>query len=159
MKRLIQMFVLTFTLYAQAQQKPASTLRSVLSDQLRSTHSKSENFVCVNVAVANLTAEQANWADGKGNHSVGQLTYHLLFWTRRDLQDFRGEKPAKFDGNNDKTFTDFDPKQWDKIVSQLDETLTEIEKSSRLRATHNWWSGRHTWQISVRTTHITSARL
>lgn len=128
MKTLLFSLALAFAAPAVAQQKPAATLRSVLVEQLRSTHSKSESFVCLNVAVANLSAAQANWTDGKGNHSVGQLTYHLLFWTRRDLQRFRGETPAKFDGNNDRTFTDFDPKQWDDTVRQLDRTLTEIEE-------------------------------
>lgn len=128
MKKLIPTLALALVVHAGAQQKPAPTLRSVLIEQLRSTHSKSDSFVCLNVAVANLTAGQANWTDGKGNHSVGQLTYHLLFWTRRDLQNLRGEKPAKFDGNNDKTFTDFDAKQWGETVRQLDQTLTDIEK-------------------------------
>jgi hypothetical protein len=85
---------LAFTFNAGAQTpaaKAAPTLRSVLLDQLRSTHDKSDWFVCANVAVANLTPEQANWKDGKGNHSVGQLTYHLVFWNQRALQNFRGK--------------------------------------------------------------------
>lgn len=58
---------------------------------------------------------------------MGQLTYHLLFWTRRDLQTLRGQTPTKFDGNNDRTFSDFDAKQWADTVRQLDQTLTDIE--------------------------------
>ena len=123
---------LAFTFNAGAQTtaaKPAPTLRSILLDQLRSTHDKSDWFVCANVAVANLTPEQANWKDGKGNHSVGQLTYHLVFWNQRALQNFRGEKPAKFGGNNDETFDNFDAKQWKDTVQQLDEVMTGIEKA------------------------------
>lgn len=122
--------VLCFTLHAGAQQKkPAPTLRSILLDQLHSTHDKSDWFVCANVAVANLTPEQARWTDGKGNHSVGQLTYHLLFWNQRSLQNFRGEKPPKFTGKNDETFDKFDPKQWNETVHQLDQVMTGIEKA------------------------------
>lgn len=128
MKLLTVALVIAFAVQAGAQEKPIPTLRSVLVDQLRSTHSKTQDFVCLDVAVANLTDQQASWTDGKGNHSVGQLTYHLLFWTRRDLQKLRGVTPAKFNGNNDQTFTDFDPKQWADTVHQLDQTLTEIEK-------------------------------
>jgi uncharacterized damage-inducible protein DinB len=126
---LITMAIATvFTLPAGAQtQKPAPTLKSILLDQLRSTHSKSDWFVCANVAVANLTPEQARWTDGKGNHSVGQLTYHLVYWNQRALQNFRGEKPAKFSGNNDETFNNFDPKQWNDLVHQLDQVMTGIE--------------------------------
>ena len=49
------------TLTAGAQQKnPPATLRSVLLQELHDTHDKSDWFVCANVAVANLTPEQAN---------------------------------------------------------------------------------------------------
>lgn len=124
---LVAVIVALAAVRAEAQEKAAPTLRSILIDQLRSTHSKTQDFVCVDVAVADLTSQQAGWTDGKGNHSVGQLTYHLLFWTRRDLQNLRGVTPAKFDGNNDRTFTDFDPKHWGDTVRQLDQTLTDIE--------------------------------
>ncbi len=123
---------LAFTFNAGAQTpaaKPAPTLRSILLDQLRSTHDKSDWFVCANVAVANLTPQQANWKDGKGNHSVGQLAYHLVFWNQRALQNFRGQKPAKFSGNNDETFDNFDAKQWKDTVQQLDQVMTGIEKA------------------------------
>ena len=130
MKPLILALALAFTMNAGAQsQKPTPTLKSILLDQLRSTHSKSDWFVCANVAVANLTPEQANWSDGKGNHSVGQLAYHLVFWNQRALQKFRGEEPPKFSGNNDETFTKFDAKQWNDTVHQLDDVMSEIEKA------------------------------
>ena len=38
-------------------------------------------------------------------------------------------KNPKFDGNNDATFTNFDPKQWAATVKELDEVLTEWEKA------------------------------
>ena len=124
--------VLCFSLNARAQEKkPAPTLRSILLEQLHSTHDRSDWFVCANVAVANLTPEQARWTDGKGNHSVGQLTYHLLFWNQRSLQTFRGENPPKFTGKNDETFNNFDPKQWNETVHQLDQVMTGIEKAVR----------------------------
>jgi hypothetical protein len=132
MKSLILALALAFTLDGgvQAQtQKPAPTLRSILLDELHSTHDKSDWFVCGDVAVANLTPEQARWTDGKGNHSVGQLTYHLVFWNQRALQNFRGEKPPKFSGNNDETFNNFDAKQWNDTVRQLDQVMTDLEKT------------------------------
>ena len=118
-----------FAITAGAQQKqPPATLRSVLLQELHTTHDKSDWFVCGNVAVANLTPEQANWTDGKGNHSVGQLAYHLVFWNRRSLEHFQGKTPAKFGGNNDETFTKFDAKQWTDTVQQLDQVMTDLEK-------------------------------
>ena len=73
----------------QAQNKKPTTLREVLLAELRSTHTNAEWFVPANTAVKGLTAEQANWTDGKGNHSVGQLAYHLVFWNRRNLANLR----------------------------------------------------------------------
>ena len=109
------------------QEKP--TLKSILLEQLRSTHNKAEWFVPANTAVAGLTAEQANWTDGKGNHSIGQLATHLVFWDRRSLEQFEGKPVQKYNGNNDETFTRFDSKQWDATVKQLDEVMSEWEKA------------------------------
>ena len=92
-------------------QKPAPTLKNILLAQLRSTHNKAEWFVPANTAVEGLTAEQASWTDGKGNHSVGQLANHLIFWNRRALAKFKGVPEAKFSCNNDETFNSFDTKK------------------------------------------------
>ena len=79
--------------------------------------------------VAGLTPAQASWTDKSGNHSVGQLANHLVFWDRESLAKFKGETPAKFSGNNDETFNSFDAKQWDATVKQLDQVLTDWEKA------------------------------
>jgi hypothetical protein len=116
--------------YAQEPKKEekAVTLKSVLLEQLRSTHNKKEWFVDAMTAVNGLTPEQASWRDGKGNHSAGQLMYHLVFWNRRSLAKFKGEPAAKFSGNNEETFDSFDAKTWSATVRQLDEVMTELEK-------------------------------
>ena len=111
----------------RAGQKP-KTLREVLLSELRSTHTNAEWFVPANVAVKGLTAEQASWTDGKGNHSVGQLTYHLVFWNQQNLARLQGENPEKFSGNNDETFTKFDTRTWEATVKRLDEIMNELEK-------------------------------
>jgi uncharacterized damage-inducible protein DinB len=100
----------------------------VLLSELRSTHTSAEWFVPANTAVKGLTAEQANWTDGKGNHSVGQLAYHLVFWNRRNLAKLKGESLEKFSGNNDETFARFDSKTWSETVKQLDEVMKELEE-------------------------------
>jgi hypothetical protein len=116
--------------HAQEQKKEekAVTLKSVLVEQLRRTHNKKEWFVDAMTAVNGLTPEQASWRDGKGNHSAGQLTYHLVFWNRRSLAKFKGEPAAKFSGNNEETFDSFDAKTWSATVRQLDEVMTELER-------------------------------
>jgi uncharacterized damage-inducible protein DinB len=112
----------------QAQDNKPTTLREVLLAELRSTHTKAEWFVPASIAVKGLTAEQASWTDGKGNHSVGQLVYHLVFWNRQNLARLKDEKAAAFSGNNDETFNKFDSKTWNETVQQLDEVMNQLEK-------------------------------
>jgi uncharacterized damage-inducible protein DinB len=113
----------------KSEEKKNVTLKSILLEQLRTTHNQKEWFVPANVAVAGLTLEQVSWRDGKGNHSIGQLTYHLVFWNQQVLAKFKGETPAKFDGNNEQTFDNFDAKTWAATVQQLDAVMTEWEKA------------------------------
>ena len=127
-KRVPFFLLLLLAIPVSAQDKKPTTLREVLLAELKSTHGAEEWFVPANIAVKGLTAEQASWTDGKGNHSVGQLAYHLVFWNRRNLQALKGEKPEKFSGNNDETFDQFDSKKWNETVQQLDELMNELEK-------------------------------
>jgi len=128
LKRMLILLLLLPIDLAYAQDKKPANLREVLLAELRSTHSEPEWFVPMNVALSGLTVEQANWTDAKGNHSAGQLAYHLLFWNRRNLQVLRGEKLEKFSGNNDETFSKFDSKTWNETVRQLGEVMNELEK-------------------------------
>lgn len=109
-------------------QEPPATLRSLLLHELHTTHNKADWFVPINVAVDGLSAQQASWQPSGGLHSAGQLAYHLLFWNRRTLQDLKGETQGKYSGTNDETFTKFDDKQWNDIVKQLDQVMTDYEK-------------------------------
>jgi uncharacterized damage-inducible protein DinB len=109
-------------------QVSGQSLKSVLVDQLKSTHDNEAWFVPVNTALKGLTAEQATWKDGSGNHSVGQVANHLLFWNERQLMKFKGQKQPDFSGNNDETFNAFDKAQWEQTVKKLNDVLTELEK-------------------------------
>ncbi len=127
MKSMVALLVLSLSFHASGQNPKPVTLRSVLLEQLRTTHSEKDWFVPIDVAVEGLTPEQASWKDGSGNHSVGQLTNHLLFWNRQELAKFKGEPKEKFSGNNDETFNNFDAKKWNDTVKQLDQVMTELE--------------------------------
>jgi len=128
MKAFLAFLVLSLSFHAYAQNQKPVTLRSILLEQLQTTHNVKDWFVPISVATDGLTAEQANWKDGKGNHSVGQLTYHLLFWNRRELAKFKGETLDKFSGNNEETFDNFDTKKWNDTVKQLDQVMADLEK-------------------------------
>ena len=130
MKPIIFALLVTLSLPSYAEDKKAApTLKSILLEQLRTVHNQEDWFVPANVAVEGLTAEQATWTDGKGNHSIGQLTNHLIFWNRQSLAKFKGETAEKFSGNNDETFNSFDSKQWAAAVQQLYQVLTDWEKA------------------------------
>jgi uncharacterized damage-inducible protein DinB len=132
MTKLLPMFLLLLLaspVLLQAQDKKPTNLRDVLLAELRSTHNSEEWFVPANIAVKGLTPEQAKWTDGKGNHSVGELAYHLVFWNRQSLARLKGQTPEKFGGNNDETFNNFDAKKWESMVKQLDEVMTDWEKA------------------------------
>jgi DinB superfamily len=130
MKRRLPLLLLLLPLAALAQDKKNPTdLRGVLLQQLRTTHSEANWFVPAKTAVDGLTAEQASWSPGKGEHSAGQLAYHLWFWDARALSDFKGEKKSEFSGKNDETFDNFTAAQWDELVKKLDQVMTDWEKA------------------------------
>ena len=129
MKKLALLLILTLPLAASAQNKKPTTLRGILLEQLRTTHSEEDWFVSANIAVANLTADQAKWIPGKDVQSVGQLANHLLFWNSHELAEFKGEKAPPFSGNNDETFNKFNAAQWADTVKKLDAIMTEWEKA------------------------------
>jgi len=116
-------------LLCQAQAPPSdkTTLKSILIEQLKTTHNLKEWFVPAKDAVDGLTAKQASWTDGSGNHSIGQLTAHLVFWNQRALAQFKGEPPAKGKVVNDETFNNFDSANWAATVRQLDEVMSAWE--------------------------------
>jgi uncharacterized damage-inducible protein DinB len=130
-RRLALLLMLSATIAAAAQEKkqPPTTLRGVLLEQLRTTHSEEDWFVPANIAVQGLSAEQAKWTPNKDSHSVGQLAYHLWFWDTQSLARFKGEKPPTFSGNNDETFNDYNAAQWEELQKKLNQVLADWEKA------------------------------
>jgi hypothetical protein len=128
MKKIFIAVLILTAFSVNAQNNPKPTLKSILLEQLKTTHNVKDWFVPPNVAVEGLTAAQANWKDSSDNHSIAQLTTHLLFWNSQMLAKFKNEKPDAFSGNNKETFSPVDEKSWAATVKKLDEVLTEIEK-------------------------------
>jgi uncharacterized damage-inducible protein DinB len=110
-------------------QTPSPTLKSVLLEQLRTTHTQEDWFVPIKIAIEGLTPEQASWKDPNENHSIAQLVNHLIFWNQQQLAKFKGEKPAPFNGDNKETFAGLDKASWDASVKQIDDVLTAWEKA------------------------------
>ncbi len=125
----IAISVSAMVLCGQQSSPKKATLKGLLLEQLRTTHNQKDWFVPANIAVEGLTPKQASWTDGSGNHSIGQLANHLVFWNRQQLAKMKGVAPAKFSGNNDETFNSFDAKTWSNTVQQLDQVMKEIEQA------------------------------
>jgi len=129
MKKILLLFLLIKITTVDAQNAKTPTLKTILLEQLHSTHDVKDWFVPVNIALEGLTPEQAKWKDGSGNHSIGQLASHLIFWNLQQLNKFKNLPQAVFDGNNDETFNSFDKNNWKATVQKLDSVLTAIEKA------------------------------
>jgi hypothetical protein len=130
MKLVVALCLLATSLQSFAQQpKPTPTLKSILLEQLRTTHNEKDWFVPANIAIEGITPDQAKWTDGSGNHSIGQLTVHLIFWNSQQLAKMKGVPGPKFSGNNDETFNSFDAANWAAAVKQLDAVLSDLEKT------------------------------
>ena len=114
----VVLFLSQPVLAAEGAAKPV-TLKSSLLEQLRTTHDQQDWFVPVKPALEGVTAAQATWKPQGGDHSIGQLANHLLFWNSQNLAKFKRVTPAKFDGNNDETFNSFDQARWDEVRQNL----------------------------------------
>ena len=128
MKHLLLLLSLCCASAAHAQNDSAVSLKTILLEQLKTTHTVKDWFVPIDTALAGLTAEQAMWKDSSENHSIAQLANHLLFWNGQLLAKFKGEKPAAFNGDNKETFSGVDKTTWPLTIKKLDSVLTEMEK-------------------------------
>ena len=128
MNTIAALAVLTTVLAAPKSASPP-TLKSVLLEQLKTTHDVQDWFVPASRAIAGLTAEQANWKPGKDDHSIAQLVTHLIFWDKQQLAKFKGEKPAAFSGDNTETFRNVDEAAWQAAVKELDAVMSEWDRA------------------------------
>jgi uncharacterized damage-inducible protein DinB len=111
-----------------AQQKPApATLRSVLLEQFRQTWVDEDWYVPVIKALDGVTAKQAAWKPADSAHSIGELAYHIWYWNKQNLDSVLGRKPASFSGNNNETFTGFTEDSWQKVITQLNDVMKDLE--------------------------------
>lgn len=129
MKCLLSMAFAFFALASRAQNDAPPTLKSILLEQLKTTHDVKDWFVPPSIAIAGLTPEQANWKDNTENHSIAQLTTHLIFWNLQMLDKFEEKTPDAFDGNNKETFTPVNENTWSATIQRLDSVLKAWESS------------------------------
>lgn len=133
MNPFLSLFLLIMCLSCSENVK-APTHAPLVADQLRYSYTDENWFVPVRMAINGLTPEQVNWTDSSGNHSIGELVSHLLFWNDMQIRAFKEEDFTDLDIDNDTTFTAFSEGEWEEVVSRLDqvqeELLTMVEGAS-----------------------------
>ena len=157
--KLVMAMVSGLLLFGCSDTAKRPTVKAILVDQLKNTHTNKDWFVPVNVAVEGLTSAQAHWKDSTGNHSISELVSHLAFWNERILIGFDGNTPPDFNDDNEITFKTFDEREWEYSIRKLDsiqniwlqrvenatdEQLQEWSKSIANICSHNAY---HTGQI------------
>ena len=128
-----QLFV-TLTLLAgsfitTAQTSKPMNLKQVMLKQLKTTHNVEEWFAPLNIAIDGLTPEQANWKEKNADHSIAELTTHLIFWNSEQLAKFLNQPAPAFSGNNNETFSAVTNDDWSAIVKKADGVLTAWENA------------------------------
>ncbi|SMG15019.1 DinB family protein [Arenibacter troitsensis] len=105
-----------------------ASIRALLVQQLKNTHSNQEWFVPTKTAIEGLTHEQSNWKDSTENHSIGELVSHLIFWNEVNLKAFKGEKLPEFNNDDKETFNKSNAGDWKIAYRRLDSIQTEWER-------------------------------
>jgi hypothetical protein len=107
--------------------------KDVLLEQFLCCHKKSHWFVSFEKAVAGLTPEQALWKKSDCDNSIWEIISHLVFWNKRFLNRFKNSENSKMEGNNDSTFTYLQECEWEQVLQQYNQVMTDwfetIEKS------------------------------
>jgi hypothetical protein len=129
MKYIICFILLLAIVNTQAQTNNPLSLKQVLLNQLKTTHNQEEWFAPLNIAIEGITPEQANWKPKGKDHSIAELTNHLIFWNQENLSKFLDQPVPKFSGNNNETFTSVDKNTWPVTIRQADSVLINWENA------------------------------
>jgi uncharacterized damage-inducible protein DinB len=105
------------------------TSKEIILNQLSATYNQKNWFVPVTDALEGLTAQQAAWSDGSGNHSIWQIVNHLIFWNERWVMRFKGQVPPEMEIENSETFDagEKTEDQWKETVKKINEVLSDWE--------------------------------
>src|SRR6476660_4318428 len=100
------------------------TQSDVLREQFDACYDNNEWFVSLKTVLDGVTHEQAAWKPDGADNSIWETVNHILFWTERWLQRFRGELNEPQDVDNDTTL-DSDTADWSTTHKRLDKVMIE----------------------------------
>ena len=131
-----------------------STLRTVLLEQLRNTHTHQDWFIPTNEALVGLTSEQAIWKDSTRNHSILELVSHLAFWNDRILTAFQGDVVPDFYDDNEITFMTYAEGGWNHAMQKLASVQAAWQLALKNSQKGNFTNGVRPLPISAHTMPI-----
>ena len=98
--------------------------REILLEQFNACYDENNWFVSLKTVLDGLTPEQAAWKPHGVENSIWNTLNHIIFWTERWLQRYRGELNEPQDVDNDTTFQS-DETDWNATLHKLDSVMTE----------------------------------
>ncbi|MEM6894622.1 MAG: DinB family protein [Bacteroidota bacterium] len=111
----------------EPENKKPSELKTLLTDQLKYSHTDENWYVPTKMALNGLSTEQVNWKDSTENNSIGEIVSHLTFWNDMYLRTLKGEDLSDFEIDNDSTFLVYNEKDWQKVTDKLDSIQMEFQ--------------------------------
>ncbi len=103
-------------------------MKEVLLHLFQTGTDKASWYAPLKPALDGLTESQARWKPAGAQHSIAALTAHLQFYHSRELEKFRGRVTDSYTGDNDRTFTEPPPGDWERLVGSTFDTLSAWQK-------------------------------
>ena len=82
-------------------------------------------FVGTKNAIANVTAEQAEWKPEGADNSIREIIHHLNYYTNAYLERFKGNDYEYKVADNDETFDKGEEDSWEAEAARFDAIMTE----------------------------------
>jgi uncharacterized damage-inducible protein DinB len=107
--------------------------KEILLAQLATCYDTNGWFVATKNAIANVTAEQAEWKPEGADNSIREIINHLNYYNNAYLQRFKGIDYEYKVADNDETFDKGEAPTWEAEAMRFDAIMNEwrelIEKA------------------------------
>jgi uncharacterized damage-inducible protein DinB len=99
--------------------------KETLSRQFTKCYDENGWFVATKNAIANVTAEQAEWKPEGADNSIRELIQHLNYYTYAYLERFKGNDYEYKVADNDETFDKGETDSWEAEAARFNAIMTE----------------------------------
>ncbi|WP_058308180.1 DinB family protein [Gracilibacillus massiliensis] len=101
--------------------------KDLILKQFQACHRTDTWFVSLQTALEGLNRQQAKAKDQSATNSIFEIAHHLYFYNRIELQRFKGINNEHNITDNRTTFHNEQELSWDRLVSELLQTMKEWE--------------------------------